>query len=66
MARRNTSWVAGHSTVREEIERIRKYFKNNGSSITIKEASAILAERSRRCRVSDTELVSWLRRLRGL
>lgn len=66
MARRDTVWVASHTSTKEEINRIRKYFRSRGVAITIKEASAIMAVRSKRSYTSDSELKEYLRRLRGL
>lgn len=66
MARRNTVWIASHTSTKEEIERIRRYYKAKGYSITIKEASYIMALRSRGAYITDSELKNYLRRVRGL
>lgn len=67
MARKNTIWGARHVDEDKEIKRIIEYYRKQFSiDITILEASAILAERSKSIFWNDKQARDIIMKLRGL
>jgi len=67
MTRKDTIWGARHKSEGEEISRIMEYYRANFNiNVTILEASAILAERSKDTFWNEKKAREIIAKLRGL
>lgn len=67
MSRKNTFWGAFHSNLEEEIERVIEELNRIGIEHPTKvEASALIAERSKRLVMSDSQAKDFIKKIRGV
>ena len=67
MARKNTCWGAFDVSLNDELERHVKKMKEMGIKKPLKmDASIIIAEKSKRCQMTPSEIKRLMRKRRGL